>query len=206
MISVSVTSMLAMIAYRFVAAKDLPRLPYLTRMDFFLLGSAFLMLLGLVGVVAIARCDAADKPDAVEPGAGEVVPERRDDVVRVLQHEVILEDHQLLAGNGQALLRHHLVVGGLLRAGGLHRAVVCRLVAVAGTAAGDDQGGGGQGRVGGSAGVHRCSSRRGRSAMATAWAPDLFPHGARTRLCGVRGRRPGGWVGRGGSVHQTRMN
>jgi len=63
-VSVSVTSMLAMIAYRFVAAKDLPRLPYLTRMDFFLLGSAFLMLLGLVGVVAIARCDAADKPDA----------------------------------------------------------------------------------------------------------------------------------------------
>ena len=32
--------MLSLIAYRFVAARNLPRLPYLTRMDFFLLGAA----------------------------------------------------------------------------------------------------------------------------------------------------------------------
>ncbi|MEM1083100.1 MAG: hypothetical protein AAGI48_03190 [Verrucomicrobiota bacterium] len=54
-VSMSVTSMLALIAYRFVAAQDLPRLPYLTRMDFFLVGAAFLILISLLGVVLIAR-------------------------------------------------------------------------------------------------------------------------------------------------------
>lgn len=54
-VSVSVTSMLALIAYRFVAGQDLPRLPYLTQMDFFLLGAALLVLLGMVTVVAVAH-------------------------------------------------------------------------------------------------------------------------------------------------------
>ena len=57
-VSISVTSMLALIAYRFVASQDLPRLPYLTSMDHFLLGSALLILLGLVTVVAVAHEDS----------------------------------------------------------------------------------------------------------------------------------------------------
>lgn len=54
-VSVSVTSMLALIAYRFVAAQDLPKLPYLTSMDHFLLGAAILILLGLATVVMVAN-------------------------------------------------------------------------------------------------------------------------------------------------------
>ena len=54
-VSVSVTSMLALIAYRFVASQELPLLPYLTRMDRFLLSAALLILLGLVMVVAVAH-------------------------------------------------------------------------------------------------------------------------------------------------------
>ena len=54
-ISVSVTSMLTLIAHRFVIQGELPRLPYLTRMDFFLLGSTFMVLLGLAGVVAVFK-------------------------------------------------------------------------------------------------------------------------------------------------------
>jgi hypothetical protein len=54
-ISVSVTSMMALIAYRFVAAQDLPKLPYLTSMDHFLLGVALLILLGLATVVVVAN-------------------------------------------------------------------------------------------------------------------------------------------------------
>ena len=54
-ISVSVTSMLTLIAHRFVIQGELPRLPYLTRMDYFLLGSTFMVLLALVGVVAVFK-------------------------------------------------------------------------------------------------------------------------------------------------------
>lgn len=54
-ISVSVTSMLSLIAYRFVASQDLPKLPYLTSMDHFLLGAALLILIGLVTVVVVAH-------------------------------------------------------------------------------------------------------------------------------------------------------
>jgi len=54
-VSVSVTAMLTLIAYRFVAQQDLPKLPYLTRMDFFLLGAAVLILIGMVTVVVVAN-------------------------------------------------------------------------------------------------------------------------------------------------------
>ncbi len=54
-VSISVTSMLTLIAHRFVVAQELPRLPYLTRMDHFLLGAAFMVLLALVGVVVVTR-------------------------------------------------------------------------------------------------------------------------------------------------------
>lgn len=54
-VSVSVTSMLTFIAHRFVIRGELPRLSYLTRMDYFLLGSTALVLLGLAGVVAVFK-------------------------------------------------------------------------------------------------------------------------------------------------------
>ncbi|MGB0415874.1 MAG: hypothetical protein ACPGKS_03390 [Coraliomargarita sp.] len=52
-VSVSVTSMLTLIAHRFVIQRELPKLPYLTSMDFFLLGSTLIVLLGLVCVVIV---------------------------------------------------------------------------------------------------------------------------------------------------------
>lgn len=52
-VSISVTSMLTLIAHRFVIQRELPNLPYLTQMDYFLLGSTLIVLLGLVGVVCV---------------------------------------------------------------------------------------------------------------------------------------------------------
>jgi len=63
-ISISVTSMLSLIAYRFVASRDLPRLPYLTTMDFFLLGAALLVLLGLAAVVLVSRRQSHGKEES----------------------------------------------------------------------------------------------------------------------------------------------
>ena len=54
-ISVSVTSMLTLIAHRFVIKGELPNLPYLTTMDYFLLGSTLMVLLGLIEVVIVLR-------------------------------------------------------------------------------------------------------------------------------------------------------
>ncbi|CAA6678219.1 Unannotated [Lentimonas sp. CC4] len=54
-ISVSVTSMLTLIAHRFVIQGELPNLPYLTTMDYFLLGSTLMVLLGLIEVVMVFR-------------------------------------------------------------------------------------------------------------------------------------------------------
>lgn len=54
-ISVSVTSMLTLIAHRFVVQGELPNLPYLTTMDYFLLGSTLMVLLGLIEVVVVFR-------------------------------------------------------------------------------------------------------------------------------------------------------
>ena len=56
--------MLSLIAYRFVASQDLPRLPYLTTMDFFLLGAAVMVLLGLAAVVLISRRQSHGKEES----------------------------------------------------------------------------------------------------------------------------------------------
>jgi len=48
--SVAVTSMLTLIAYRFLLGANLPQLAYLTRMDYFLIGSTLLVLLTVVQV------------------------------------------------------------------------------------------------------------------------------------------------------------
>ncbi len=53
--SIAVTSMLTIIAYRFVLANQLPKVAYLTRFDYLLLGCTALVFLALVQVVAVHR-------------------------------------------------------------------------------------------------------------------------------------------------------
>lgn len=62
-LSVSVTAMLTLIAYRFLLGQVLPPLSYLTRMDHFLLGSTLLVLLGLIEVVAATHLHGTDRPE-----------------------------------------------------------------------------------------------------------------------------------------------
>lgn len=61
-LSVAVTSMLTLIAYRFLLDGSLPRLSYLTRMDYFLIGSTLLVLLTVIQVVVTST--AVDKDHA----------------------------------------------------------------------------------------------------------------------------------------------
>jgi hypothetical protein len=51
-VSIAVTSMLTLIAYRSAVGAETPRLPYLTNLDAFMLASSVLVLLSLVEVVA----------------------------------------------------------------------------------------------------------------------------------------------------------
>jgi cadmium resistance protein CadD (predicted permease) len=50
-ISVAVTSMLTLIAYRFAIGADVPKLPYLTLLDAFILLSSILVFLSLIEVM-----------------------------------------------------------------------------------------------------------------------------------------------------------
>ena len=54
-ISISITSMLTIVAYRLLLGNFIPRLSYLTRMDFFVFISTSLVFLSLVNVVYISR-------------------------------------------------------------------------------------------------------------------------------------------------------
>lgn len=54
-ISISITSMLTIVAYRLLLANFTPRLSYLTRLDYFVFASTFLVFLSLVTVVVISR-------------------------------------------------------------------------------------------------------------------------------------------------------
>ena len=69
-VSVSVTAMLTLIAYRFLLGSVLPPVSYLTRMDWFLLASTLLVFIGLVAVVADLRL-------------GEVASRRLDRIMKV---------------------------------------------------------------------------------------------------------------------------
>lgn len=62
-VSISVTSMLTLIAYRFVAGSKLPKLSYLTNMDYFLLSCTIMILLGLMGVVTVFRVSSKGRPE-----------------------------------------------------------------------------------------------------------------------------------------------
>ena len=46
-LSVSVTSMLTLVAYRFLLGQSLPPVSYLTRLDYFLLGATVLVFIAL---------------------------------------------------------------------------------------------------------------------------------------------------------------
>jgi hypothetical protein len=63
-ISVTVTSMLTLVAHRFVVQSQLPHLSYFTKMDYFLLGATLLVLLGLAGVVAVNTLSKTDRDRA----------------------------------------------------------------------------------------------------------------------------------------------
>jgi Neurotransmitter-gated ion-channel ligand binding domain/Neurotransmitter-gated ion-channel transmembrane region len=54
-ISISITSMLTIVAYRLLLTNFTPRLSYLTRLDFFVFSSTILVFLSLVTVVVISR-------------------------------------------------------------------------------------------------------------------------------------------------------
>ncbi len=50
-IGVATSSMLTLIAYRFMLGNLIPRLPYMTRLDYFTLGSTILVFLTLLEVI-----------------------------------------------------------------------------------------------------------------------------------------------------------
>ena len=50
-ISVAITAMLTLIAYRFAVGADLPKISYMTRLDYFILGSTILVFASLLEVV-----------------------------------------------------------------------------------------------------------------------------------------------------------
>ena len=59
-LSVTITSMLTLIAYRFVLESALPRLSYLTRMDYFLIGATLLVLITVIQVAVTIRAEDRD--------------------------------------------------------------------------------------------------------------------------------------------------
>ncbi len=54
-IGIATSSMLTLIAYRFMLGHLIPRLPYMTRLDYFLLGSTTLVFLTLIEVIVTAN-------------------------------------------------------------------------------------------------------------------------------------------------------
>jgi hypothetical protein len=64
--SVAVTTMLTLIAYRFALGRLVPNLPYLTRFDYFTLGSTSLIFLVLLIVAATAHLVAQNKAALAE--------------------------------------------------------------------------------------------------------------------------------------------
>jgi hypothetical protein len=62
-LSVAVTSMLTLIAYRFLLGQSLPPVSYLTRLDYFLLGTTILVFVALIQVAATSSMNAGDRAD-----------------------------------------------------------------------------------------------------------------------------------------------
>ena len=62
-LSVSVTSMLTLIAYRFLLGQSLPPVSYLTRLDYFLLGATILVFVALIQVAVTSAANAGDRAE-----------------------------------------------------------------------------------------------------------------------------------------------
>ena len=62
-LSVAVTSMLTPVAYRFLLGQLLPPVSYLTRLDYFLLGSTFLVFATLIQVAMTSTMAEGDRAD-----------------------------------------------------------------------------------------------------------------------------------------------
>jgi hypothetical protein len=62
--SISVTAMLTLIAYRFAVSSSLPKISYLTRMDWFILGSSLLIFGALLEVVVTSWLADIDRLDS----------------------------------------------------------------------------------------------------------------------------------------------
>ena len=60
-IGVATSSVLTLIAHRFVLASLLPRLPYMTRLDYLTVGSTLLVMLTLIMVVSIAILESRNR-------------------------------------------------------------------------------------------------------------------------------------------------
>jgi gamma-aminobutyric acid receptor subunit beta len=60
-INIAITSMLTLIAYRFTVDTQLPRLPYMTRLDVFFLVSTLLVFFSLIEVVATTILENTQK-------------------------------------------------------------------------------------------------------------------------------------------------
>jgi cadmium resistance protein CadD (predicted permease) len=56
-LSIAVTSMLTLIAYRFAVDSQLPRLPYMTRLDAFIFASTLLVFFSLIEVLVTTILD-----------------------------------------------------------------------------------------------------------------------------------------------------
>src|SRR5207248_10396888 len=62
-ISIAVTSMLTLIAYRFAVDSQLPRLPYMTRLDAFFLTCTLLVVFSLIVVFVTTILDNREQSD-----------------------------------------------------------------------------------------------------------------------------------------------
>ena len=65
-IGVATSSILTLIAQRFVLANLLPRLPYMTRMDYFTVGSTLLVFLALIVVVSASYLASTNRDSMAE--------------------------------------------------------------------------------------------------------------------------------------------
>lgn len=60
-LSIAITAILTLIAYRFLLGSLLPKISYLTHMDYFIFGSMFLVFAVLIEACAVARLVSAEK-------------------------------------------------------------------------------------------------------------------------------------------------
>jgi hypothetical protein len=72
-LSVAVTSMLTLIAYRFLLGQSLPPVSYLTRLDFFLLGTTILVFVALIQV-ALTSATTEERAQSINKNSRWIFP------------------------------------------------------------------------------------------------------------------------------------